>query len=77
MFDMEGKELMHLQKLKLAKREDQGNNNLHDMRDGDEPQLPGRQSVTHISGFSSPRGLPLEWWTQPQSMRKVTATPNR
>ena len=41
MVDMEGKELAHFQKPKLARREDQGNNNLHDMRDGDELQLPG------------------------------------
>jgi hypothetical protein len=42
MVDMEGKELTYFHKPKLVRREDQGNNNIHDTRDGDEPQLPGR-----------------------------------
>ena len=39
---MEGKESTHFEKPKLAWREDQGNNNLHDTRYDAEPQLPDR-----------------------------------
>jgi hypothetical protein len=77
MGNMEGKELAHLQEPKLAKREDQGNNNLHDNKNGTEPQLPDKNSTTHISGLSNPRSLPPERRMQPQLGKTATTTPSR
>jgi hypothetical protein len=77
MGNMEGKEPTHLQEPKLAGREDQGNNNLHDKRNGTEPQLPDRKSATHRPGLLNPRSLPPERRTQPQSGKTATATPSR
>ena len=65
MGNMEGKELTHLQEPKLVGREDQGNNNLHEKRNGIEPQLLDRKSATHRQGLPNPKNLQLERWTQP------------
>ena len=77
MGNMEGKESMHLQEAKLAGREDQGNNNLHDKRNGTEPQLLDRKSATHRPGLLNPISLPPERRMQPQSVETVTATSSR
>ena len=77
MENMEGKEPAHLQESKLAGREDQGNNNLHEKRNGTEPQLPDRKSATHRPGPLNPISLSIEKWMQPQSGKMATATPSR
>jgi hypothetical protein len=66
MGNMEGKESVHLQEPKPARREDQGNNILHEKRNGPEPQLPDRKSATHRLGLPNSRSLPPERRMQTQ-----------
>jgi hypothetical protein len=74
---MEGTESTHLQEPKMDDKKDQGNNNLHDKRNGIKPQLPNRRSATHRPRYLNSRGFSTERRMQAQSGKMTAATTSR
>jgi hypothetical protein len=70
MGNMEGKEPTHLQEPKLAGREGQGNNNIHDKGNGTELQLADKRSETHRLGVPHSRSLRLKDGRNPNQVRR-------